>query len=79
MAIQNQLAFFEENKKELCTKYHGQVIVISCDLVVSSFSSLSDAYEYGASNYGLGNFLLKKCDANNVDEIHIITPQIKAV
>jgi hypothetical protein len=55
------------------------VIVISCELEVVPFDSLSEAYEYGVSEYGLGNFLLKRCDANNVNEIHIITPQIKAV
>lgn len=77
MAIQKQLAFFKENKRELCAKYHNQVIVVSCDLVVSSFDNLSEAYEYGVSEYGLGNFLLKKCDANSVDEIHIVSPHIR--
>lgn len=79
MSIEKQLAFYQENKSELCNQYHNRVIVISCELEVVPFDSLSEAYEYGVSEYGLGNFLLKRCDANNVNEIHIITPQIKAV
>ena len=78
MAIQKQLVFFKENRQELCSKYNNPIIGISCDLQVSVFTTMIEAYEYGESQYGLGNFLLKRCVAFE-DEVHIITPHIKAI
>lgn len=78
MAIQKQLAFFEEHKRELCAKYSNQIIVISDDLQITSFAAILEAYEFGEAHYGLGNFMLKRCVAAE-EEVRVVTPQIKVL
>lgn len=75
MAIVKQLSYVKDNYDALNKKYDGSYVVISEDLEESAFCSLDDAYLYGASHYGLGNFLLQKF-SNGESQVHIINQTI---
>lgn len=74
--IEKQLAFFNQNKDELLSNYSDLFIIISPELTIDAFASLSDAYVFGVKSYGSGNFLLKDCSSKSQAKIHIITPNI---
>lgn len=74
--LEQQIRFFEENISSLLKEYEGTIIVVSPDLKVDAFNTLGDAYTFGVEHYGLGNFLLRECRENIVNEVHFITPNI---
>ena len=41
--------------------YLGQVLVISDNLDVHAFSTMAEAYTFGAQTYGLGHFMIQQC------------------
>ena len=67
-ALQKQYDYYHRNMSALMEDYEGKFLVISENLDVHAFNTISEAYSFGAKNYGLGNFLLQECtqEANQV-------------
>ena len=74
--LTKQLRYFEDNKQSLLAKYGEMFVVVSSNLKVDAFASEYDAYNFGCEHYGLGNFLLKDCHANSLEQVYVITPTI---
>ncbi len=60
MDFEKELKFYLENKEELIKKYEGKVLVIKNAEIVGVYDAVSDAYNFGVENYGLGNFSLQE-------------------
>lgn len=71
-ALQKQYDFFRRNMSSLMEDYRGKYLIISDTLDVKAFDSISQAYQYGAKNLGLGNFLLQEC-TEEADKVQIIS------
>ena len=74
--IDKQLNYYESNKEEINKKYDQKYIVINEELAIVSFDRLDKAYYYGVSNFGLGKFLIKHCNANAMNAVHYVNPII---
>ena len=72
--LKKQSDFFEKNLETLISQYGGKVLIISSDCKVDAFTTLEEAYSFGVTNYGLGNFLMRECKREEVGKVHIITP-----
>lgn len=70
--LQKQYDYFRRNMSSLLEDYKGKYLVISEALDVNAFDTISEAYQFGARTYGLGNFLLQECD-EEADKVQIIT------
>lgn len=60
MDFEKELKFYLDNKEELMKKYEGKVLVIKDEKIVNAFNSVSDAYNFGSTTYGLGNFSIQE-------------------
>ena len=63
--LQNQHNYYTEHKSSLLQKYEGKYLVITEKNDVLPFDTRAEAYTFGAQQYGLGNFMIKKCVAGN--------------
>lgn len=76
--LQNQLAYYNEHKDALVRTYNNKFIVVSPELQVQSFDTLSDGFQYGVAKYGYGNFMLKDLTVP-AQQVHIISPTITRI
>jgi len=76
--IQKQVNYFGKHKAELLKQYQHKFIVISPELQISSFDTLSAGFDFGTKEYGYGNFLLNDCTMPQ-SRVHIISPSIVRV
>lgn len=74
--IENQLAYYNANKADINKNYAGKYIVIDDTLSINSFDTLSEAYNFGVSTVGLGNFMLKHIESATTDSVHYVNPTI---
>lgn len=63
--LKEDFNWYLQHQDELIKEYLGKTLVIREKNVVGSFDSQEEAYEYGMSNYGLGNFLIQECTAGS--------------
>lgn len=70
--LQKQYDYFRRNMSSLLEDYKGKYLVISEALEVNVFDTISDAYRFGAKQYGLGHFLLQECN-EEADKVQIIS------
>lgn len=54
--------WYLENQADLVKKYNGKYLVIKDNSVVGVYEDKLKALEESSSKYGLGNFLIQKCD-----------------
>jgi len=78
-SLDRQIKYYEENIDDLVKKYEGRYLVISEDLNVEAFPTLEEAYTFGESSFGLGNFMLRQCSRENVNRVIRISPSIAFV
>ena len=62
--LKKDYQFFLDNKEELVKKYGGMHIVISNQKVMGCYDNENDAYYDAAEKYGLGNFIIQLCTAD---------------
>ena len=62
--------YFNDNKKDIVEKYGGMFVVITGDGVVGSFVTEMEAYTHAKAKYGLGNFIIQPCIANEEEYTH---------
>ena len=60
MALEAELAYFNEHRAELLAQHAGKFVVIQDSGLVGAFDSSEAAYEYGVSRFGLTPFLIKQ-------------------
>jgi hypothetical protein len=53
--------YYLTNQNELVKQYNGKHIVLVDNQVVGAFDTMEEAYNYAASNYELGTFLIQLC------------------
>ncbi len=70
--LQKQYDFFRRNKSSLLEDHKDKYLIISEQLEVKAFDTISEAYSYGAKTYGLGQFLLQEC-SEDADKVQIIS------
>ena len=70
--LQKQYNYFKHNKSRLLAKYNGLILVISDDFEVHAFSTMSEAYTFGAKTFGLGHFMIQKC-SEEADKVQILS------
>lgn len=70
--LQKQHDYYQRNRSSLLQDYHGKHLVISENLDIKAFDTLTEAYKYGCHTYGLGNFLLQEC-TEEADSVQIIS------
>lgn len=75
MGIEKQLDYVKNNINILNQKYDGRYVVISEQLDENAFNSLDEAYRFGITNLGLGNFLLQQFNNTN-SQVQIINQTI---
>lgn len=57
-------AWFKTQRKKLALKYPGKYALLNDKKVVEIFETELDAYAKGEVLFGLGNFLVQKCEEN---------------
>ncbi len=58
--LQEELAFFEEKKRELLGKHPGQFALIKGRTLVGVFPTREEAYKHGVEKFGRESFLIKQ-------------------
>lgn len=61
MAINDEIAWYEQNWKELYSKYPDRVLVIVNKAVVGDYPDDSAAYLAAIAKYEPGSFLIQPC------------------
>jgi hypothetical protein len=77
--IAKQIDYFKANKDDLVKRYLGKIIVISEEFVITECNNEEEAFDYGVTEYGYGNFLLKNLQDASSSRVHIISPTITSV
>lgn len=60
MDFEKELEFYLDNKEDLIRKHKGKVLVIKDARIVGVYDTVSEAYDFGVKNYGLGNFAIQQ-------------------
>lgn len=60
--LENEFKFYLDNQDSLVGQYAGKFIVIIGDKVVGSFDNKDEAYFNAKEQYGLGKFLIQRCE-----------------
>jgi hypothetical protein len=60
--LKKDFEFYVQNQGELVKKYNGRVLIIHDQVVVGNFASTREAIEEGERRFGLGKFLMHKCE-----------------
>lgn len=63
--LDKEFQFYLDHREDLIKEYLGRYLVIKDQEVIEDFSEESDAYEFGKEKFGLGNFLIQHCVAND--------------
>lgn len=53
--------YYLDHQSELVPKYGGRHIVLSNNGVQGDFGTMEEAYDFGVSKFGLGNFIVQLC------------------
>ena len=62
--LNREYQYYIDNQKELVERYNGRVVVIVNEQVVGDYDNEEQAYFASKDKYGLGNFLIQRCIAN---------------
>jgi hypothetical protein len=60
MALERELAYFNQNRDELLKKHPDQYLLIMGEELVGAFTTEAQAYEAGLAKYGNQPFLIKR-------------------
>lgn len=74
--LKKQHDFFNRHKSEIMQDYENKVIVINNDLDIKAFNNVEEAYAFGVSSCGLGNFFVQECTKDTVG-VSVISPIIQ--
>ncbi len=61
--LEQEFQYYLDNQDELVKKFKGRFIVIKGCQVVGDYDSDVQAVEEASSKYGLGTFLVQKCES----------------
>jgi hypothetical protein len=65
MALENELAYFEENRAKLVAQHLGKYVVIKGDKLVGAFDTPQAAYEAAVLEFGAESFLMRQVLPND--------------
>lgn len=60
--LEQDFQYFISNQDNLVAEYEGKFIVIVDDKVVGSYESKEEAYVSAKNKFGLGRFLIQRCE-----------------
>ena len=66
-AFERSLKLFEENRDRYVEDHYGQFVLIHDGRVVGFYDREMEGYYAGKEQFGLGEFLLKKCIERDED------------
>lgn len=64
MALQDDIAWFEENRAFIAKQYAGKWVLVKDQSVRGAFSTYGNAFRAGTSAYGTEPFLVKQALAS---------------
>ena len=73
------LTYFETHFDDLLMEYDGKVLVISKSKKITPFDSFDEGCKFGLSEYGYGNYLIKKCSRSAHSMVYVVNPIISIV
>lgn len=59
--IKKLFQFYLDNQTQLVQEYNGKFLVITDQGVSAAYDTESQAYYFGKSTFGLGNFIVQLC------------------
>ena len=68
--LEEEFAFFEENKASLLEKYSGKFIVIVGNDVVGAYDTQADAYSGAIKDHPPGSFFIQHALPDSEQQIH---------
>jgi len=77
MALEKELAVFQQKLPEFLAEHSGQYVLIHGDEVVDFFMSYEDAIKAGYSRFGLESFLVKHVEV--VEQVHFISRLLEPI
>jgi hypothetical protein len=75
MALEKELAVFQQKLPEFTADRSGQWVLIHADDVVDFFASYEDAIKAGYTRFGLDSFLVKQIQA--LEQVQFVTRSIE--
>ena len=60
--LQNEFTFFLEKQNEFVENFAGEYLIIHNRRLINKFRTAKEAYQYGASKFTPGTFLIQKCE-----------------
>ena len=60
-SLEQSLNYFEEHRDAFAKDHHGHFVLIHKDSVAGFFENELEGYYKGKEDFGLGEFLLKRC------------------
>lgn len=60
--LQSEFKFFLEKQNEFVQNYTGEYLIIHNRRLINRFGTVKEAYQYGASKFTPGTFLIQKCE-----------------
>lgn len=64
--LQNEFTFFLEKQNEFVENFAGKYLIIHNRRLINKFGTMKEAYQYGASKYVPGTFLIQKCEPGHL-------------
>ncbi len=75
MALERELAVFQQKLPEFTAEHAGKYVLIHGNDVVDFFTSYEDAIKAGYAKFGLDPFLVKQVQA--IEQVHFISRSIE--
>ena len=76
--FEKELKYYNANKTQLRTKYHGKHIVIVGEQVVGAYNDAGVAYSETSKTIPPGSFMIREIPENIEDEIQYLSPFLVA-
>lgn len=61
--LEKEFEYYRSHQEELAGQYLGKYLLISGESFQGAFDSELEAYSEGQRRFGLGNFLLRRCQS----------------
>lgn len=59
--LEKEFKFYLENQNKLLKEHLNKFIIIKDQIVVASYDTKQEAYDFASENFELGTFLIQQC------------------